>query len=280
MMICASTAPASERHARPFELTMEVKRDNVAKTQHSGGSRAVKWESDMTLFGTVELERGGAEVVFYADSIRYESREPRAFQTFMSADTMYYRIPSGGGAIDHHRVEYDSMLACVFGGAALRVLRDEGGVPPQTQHLNARCPSGEYGRINAPVTLGAFVIAAPGERSRWLEHRPAPSFSGLGFHPRIKWFYRAVAATEDEVTVTVAADSTIENFTTCLQSGEEVTIVRDRIRLGGTMVIDRATGLPTHAELRIGESSQMVRPHAAGMVITRDGHYTIRFTLP
>ena len=96
----------------------------------------------------------------------------------------------------------------------------------------------------------------------------------------IEWLYRTVDTTDYDATVTVAADSTFEDFTTHLKNGEEVTIVRDRIRIGGTMVIDRSTGLPKHAELRVGESLQMVRPHASGMVITREGQYTIRFTLP
>jgi hypothetical protein len=146
--------------------------------------------------------------------------------------------------------------------------------------MNDRCQSGEYERINAPVTLCAFLIPAPGGRDRWLDQRPSPSFSGVGFHPVIEWLYRTVATTDRDATVTVAADSTIENFTTHLKNGEEVVIIRDRIRIGGTMVIDRSTGLATHAELRVGESLQLVRPHASGMVLTKEGHYTIRFTLP
>jgi hypothetical protein len=234
----------------------------------------------MTLFGRVELTPTGAEVTFYADSILYESRSPRTLTTFMSADTMYYRSPGGGGAIDHHQVAYDLMLSCVFGGAALRVARDETGAPPKTEHLNADCPGGEYGSINLPVTLGAFLILAPERRDRWVERRPAPSYSGVGFHPVIEWLYRTVDSTDRDVTVTVAADSTIENFTTHFKSGEEINIVRDRIRVGGTMVIDRTTGLPKHGELRIGESLQLVRPDAAGVIITREGQYTVRFNLP
>lgn len=279
LLLAANSATTIEDHVQRFELTIRVKRTDMRKTDPTVEPATLTSESEMTLFGRVERPHAGSRVTFYADSIRYESRKPSAFQTFMSADTMYYRSAQGGGAVDHRKAEYDSMLSCVFKGAALQVALDETGAPQTTKHLNDRCQSGEYERINAPVTLCAFLIPTPAGRDRWREMRPSPSFSGVGFHPEIEWLYRTAQTTDWDATVTVAADSTIENLTTHMKNGEEVMIVRDRIRIAGTIVIDRSSGLPKQAELRVGESLQLVRPHASGMVITKEGLYTIRLTL-
>jgi hypothetical protein len=146
--------------------------------------------------------------------------------------------------------------------------------------MNDDCHSGEYGRINAPVTLGAFLVGIPAHRDRWYDRRSLPSYSGVGFHPEIELLYRTVQTSEHEATVAIAADTTIENHSTLMKNGEEIVIVRDRIRLGGTITVDRSTRLPSRGELRIGESMRLVRPHAAGTVVIKEGFYKIRFSLP
>jgi hypothetical protein len=195
----------------------------------------------------------------------------------MSADTMYYRSGAGGHAVDHREAAYDSMLSCVFGGAALRVDLDGAGAP-HVAHLNDRCECGLYERINAPVTLAAFLISPPDGRDRWHELRTSVSFSGVGFYPAVEWLYRVVRTTDRDASVTVAADSTIENYATRMKNGEEVMILRDRIRVGGTVVIDRSTGLATSGEIRVGESLHLSRPADPG-VLAREGRYTIRLSL-
>jgi hypothetical protein len=272
--------PEQDGDASRFELTVLTTRTDKRKSNVSAESPAVTSESEMTLFGRVLTSGAGAAVTFYADSILLQSIKPFAFQAFMSADTMYSRSPTGTGAIDQNDAAYDTMLACVFGGAALNFARDRSGAPQDTQHMNDLCQSGIYQSFNTPTTLRAFLVPTPDEGDRWHDRRPSPSFSGVGFHPEIDWLFRTVRSTDSLVTLTVVADSTIEDYKTTMNNGEEVLIVRDRIRIGGTMSIDRSNGLPRRAELRIGESLRLVRPHASGMVITREGHYTIRFELP
>lgn len=284
-LACASSkrdtpSAAQSSDVRKFELTMLVERTDSRKSLWSDESQAVTSKSEMTLFGRVELRQADYLVTYYADSIRFDNREPFEFQTFMSADTMYYRASGGESRIDHRTAEFQSMLSCVFEGPALRIERDESGAPGSTIHLNDDCNSGEYDRINAPVTLGAFLTRVPAHRDRWHERRSLPSYSGVGFHPEIELLYRMVQSSEYEVTVAIAADTTIENHSTLMKNGEEVVIVRDRIRLGGTITVDRSTRLPTSGELRIGESMRMVRPHASGMVVVKEGLYRIRFSLP
>lgn len=277
---CAASMPAHEDGAGRFELTVLTTRTDTRISHVSDETPAVTSESEMTLFGRVESSGGGATVTFYADSILFHSIKPFAFQAFMSADTMYYRSSTGPGTVDHEEAALDSMLTCVFTGAALNVTRDRSGAPHDTEHMNDLCQSGLYERINAPTTLCAFLIQTPDDGDRWRDSRPSPSFSGVGFYPEIDWLFRAVQSTDSVITVTVTADSTIEDYKTVMKNGEEVIIVSDRIRIGGTMAIDRSSRLPQRAELRVGESLQLIRPHASGMVIKREGHYTIRFNLP
>jgi hypothetical protein len=282
---CASstrngTAVVQHPPARPFQLTIVIERTDSRLSAVSDGTQVVKSESETTLFGRAEFQPTGGAVTFYADSIRHHSREPFEFHTFMSADTMYYLAGGRGGEIDHRRAEYDSMLWCVFVGPVLRIDRDESGLPGATIQLKGDCRSGEYERINAPVTLSAFLMRTATDHDRWHERRPLPSYSGVGFHPEIDLLYRTVRATQREATVTIAADTTIENLSTRMKNGEEVVVVRQRIRLGGTMTVDRSTGFAARGELRIGESLRMARPHASGMIVLREGLYRIRFSLP
>jgi hypothetical protein len=280
----SSGAPDSDR---PFALTIIENRTDRRETVVAGESPAVTVESELTLSGRVEASGGQGALTFYADSISFDNRQPYAYRTFMSADTMYYWSVGGVGVIDRSgTAEYDSMLSCLFGGPALQIFLSESGAPDSTAHANERCRSGEYDRINTPVTIRAFLVrrehGEPGSHSngeRWRESLPAPSFSGVGFHPSIEFLYRVVKTTDASTTVAVAADTTIEDHRTVMKNGEEVIIARDRFRIGGTLVIDGATGITRSGELRIRESLKLIRPHASGMVMTKDGEYTIRFTL-
>lgn len=272
----------------PFVLTIAENRTDRRDTFATGESPAVTVESELTLSGRVDVSDAHRVLTFYADSIEFYSRQPFAFRTFMSADTMYYRSGGGTGVIDRKSTaEYDSMLSCLFRGPALQVFLSMPGAPDSTVHTNERCRSGEYSRINAPVTIHALLVSRDqgalgtgGNDGRWREARSAPSFSGIGFHPSIQFLYRVVKTTDESVTVAVAADTTIENHRTVMKNGEEVFISRDRFRIGGTLVVNRATGLTRSGELRIRESVELIRPHASGMVINKEGEYTIRLSIP
>jgi hypothetical protein len=104
-------------------------------------------------------------------------------------------------------------------------------------------------------------------------------FSGVGFHPSIETLYRAVESTGETVTIAVAAETTLADIRTVMRNGEEVVITTDRIRMGGTLDVESATGITRKGELRIRESMTLVRPNASGMIVTKDGEYTIRFSL-
>lgn len=277
-------APAT---SRTFNLVIIENRTDRRETVVAGESPSVTIESELTLSGRFDASGGSRVLTFYADSISLDSRQPYVYQTFMSADTMFYRSAGVVGVIDRSQTaEFDSMLSCLFRGPALKVFLSGSGVPDSSVHANERCRSGEYDRINAPVTIRAFLIrrsrGGPGTNGgggRWRESFPVPSFSGVGFCPSIEILYRVAKTTESTTTVTVAADTTIEDHRTTMKNGEEVIIARDRFRVGGTLVVDNATGLTRSGELRIRESLELVRPHASGMVMTKDGEYTIRFEL-
>jgi hypothetical protein len=281
----SNTAPPA---SGSFVLTIAENRTDRRDTFATGESPAVTVESDLILSGRVDVLGTNRVLTFYADSIEFYSRQPYVYRTFMSADTIYYRSGGGTSTIDRKgTAEYDSMLSCLFTGPALQVFLSTSGDPDSTVHANERCGSGEYGRINAPVTFHALLLGrdqgvfeAGGQDGRWREARRAPSFSGIGFHPSIQFLYRVVKTTDASLTVTIAADTTIENHRTVMKNGEEVVISRDRFRIGGTLVVDRATGLTRSGELRIRESVELVRPHASGMVVTKDGEYTIRLSFP
>lgn len=275
-----------------FVLEISEYRTDRKKSPATGEGPTVVHESVLKLYGRVDDFAGDGPrdvVVFYADSITYDSRQPYVFRTFMSADTLHYASPTGQNVIDRlGDAAIDSMLSCVFGGPAMRVFLSESGEPDSTDHVNERCRSGEYGRINAPVTLSAFLVrqqatdltSKGSAGNRWRERRVAPSFSGIGFYPEIDVLYRLIESDDHSVTVAVTADSTIENFRTRMPNGEEVVIVRDRFRVGGSLTIARASRLPHKGELRIREALTLVRPNASGNVLDREGEYTLRFTLP
>jgi hypothetical protein len=284
----SATSPEPAQGERPFVLTVSEHRTDRRSSPAMGESPVVVSELVLTLYGRVDRSDvvAGDMVVFYADSISMESRRPFAFRTFMSADTVYYSAPGGRGAIDHTGdADLDTMLSCVFGGPALIAFVSPTGAPDSTFHSNERCPSGEYGRINAPVTLCAFLFgrstlgaASRGEGGlRWRESRPVPSFSGIGFHPRIDLLFREVGKAGESATVTVAADSTIENCVTRMKNGEEVMILHDRFRVGGTLTVERSTGLTSAGEIRVREELKLVRSNAGGVVMEKEGEYTIRF---
>lgn len=260
-------------------LTVSETRTDEREAPWAGATHSVTSESETTLWGRVASDPGGGLVAFFADSLRYRSRRPFVFETFVSADTAYHEARGGRGSFAGDDDGLAAMRACLFGEAVLAVVLSGAGAPGAVTDRGHDCGSGEYDRIGAPVTLAAFFVRRADRGRRWRETRAVPTFSGVGFHPRVEWLYRAVDARGATATVTLAADSTVEDLEVTMPNGERVTIVRDRIRLGGTLILDRDAGPPAHGEVRVAETVRFVRPRSSGMVVTKDGRYTIRLQL-
>jgi hypothetical protein len=229
--------------------------------------------------------RDKSDHTFYVDSLSLDRRRPFAYQTFMSADTIYYRSDTGQNVIDRDGSDgLGEMLKCLFDGPALRVRAGGSGRPDSVEHFNESCRSGEYSHINTPVTLAAFFFGSPGPGAggtadRWSENRVAPSFSGTGFHPTIRWLYRVVDSRDKTDRITITADTTLQDVSFIMNNGERATIVIDRFRVGGTLSIEDGRSLPLWGELRIREELTLLRHNAGGQIIDKLGDYTIRFRL-
>jgi hypothetical protein len=200
----------------------------------------------------------------------------------MSADTMYYDAREGRSIVDRKQIDkYDVMLACVFSGPALRAVYRQTGALDSINHLKDQCESGQYDRVNLPVTLGIFLpdsAALRGEENgRWVERRELPSFSGVGFHPRLDFAYRIVKIEDETRTIVVSADSTVRDHHIRMKNGEEAVILSDRLRAGGTLVTNASLGISQSGEIRIKETMELLRPKAGHAVIKKTCEYTIRF---
>lgn len=281
-------AESSESIPRDLEfcLTVTEVREERKNAPDMTPMPDLTFESEMTLFGRLRVRavEGRKTVVVYADSLLFDSRSPYVFRTFMSIDTMCYDAPGGQSAINRRQIaKYDSMLTCVFDGPALEVRYSEMGVLEAVEHFNASCESGEYDRLNLPVTLGAFLpdsaMLGGGGMTQWRECRAVPSFSGVGFYPSLDMSYRVVDVKNGKVTIVVSADSTIDEHRTRMKNGEDIVILSDRLRVGGTLVIDTVFGIPRSGEIRVRELLELLRPRVSHAVSTKNGEYSIRFSI-
>ena len=280
------TASDPAPRERVFLLSIHETRVDSRRSPATGEIPSVDLELVLRMYGrTTRDTRAGSAYTFYADSLELDSQKPFEYHTFMSADTVYYLAEKGQNAINRRESdELDLMLKCLFGGPAVRVYAGAHGAPDSIEHPNSTCKSGEYGHINAPVTLAAFFTkpAIPGAEQTatyWRDSRLVPSFSGVGYHPAIELLYRVVDTADDSTRITVTADTTVRDVRFTMRNGEEVTIVSDRFRIGGTLSTGRDSALPFWGELRIREELTMVRMNAGGQIVDKLGEYTIRFSL-
>jgi len=267
----------------PFSLSISERREEQRDTSAPDGKREIVFETQITLHGRFVREdmNGRRVLAVCADSIVFVSRRPLAFRTFLSADTMYYHAPGGRAVVDRRDVPaVDTMLACLFGRPALRAHLAAGGAVDSLHYLNAECQSGEFQRMNLPVTLGFFLPDPPSlaaqEGARWRALRILPLFSGVAFHPAAEFRWHAVATATGQTTIVFSADSTFVRQQTKLANGEEAVILRDRIRAGGTLVLERETALPVSGEVRIRERMEILRPQLGPNPVIKYGEYTIR----
>lgn len=283
-----STSERGHTAAKPtdylvYTLTISEHRQEQKQAALFDESSNLTFESDVKLFGRIGTRPpAGRHVVVYADSIAFDLRSPYALRTFMSADTMYYDARGGRSVVNRKHIDkYDDMLACVFSGPSLRAVYRQTGALDSISHLKDHCESGLYSRINVPVTMGLFLpdsaALQAGENSCWVEHRDLPSFSGVGFHPRIEFSYRIVKIEDQTRTIVVSADSTVREHRTRMKNGEEVVIISDQLHVGGTLVTNAALGISQSGEIRIRETMELLRPNAGNVVINKSCEYTIRF---
>jgi hypothetical protein len=279
----AAVAGAARATGTPFSLSVSELREERRDPSTPSRKSTIVFETQLTLHGRFVRENteNRAALAVFADSMTFASRRPLAYRTFLSADTMYHHAPGGTAEVDRADAPaIDSMLACLFGGPAFRAHLGSGSAIDSLEHLNSDCLSGEYRRMNLPVTLGFFLpdpqwLAAE-EGARWQAPRVPPLFSGVDFRPAVEFQWQAVAVALGQVTVVFSADSTFGRRQTTLAKGEEAVITRDRILAGGTIVLDRETALPVSGEVRIREHMEMLRPQLGPDVFTKSGEYTIR----
>jgi len=267
----------------PFSLSISERREEQRDPSAPDGKSKIVFETQLTLHGRFVREdmNGRRALAVCADSITFVSRRPLAYRTFLSADTMYYHAPGGRAVIDPTALPaVDTMLACLFCGPALRAHLAAGGAVDSLQYLKAECQSGEFQRVNMPVTLGFFLPDSPTlaaeEGARWLALRNLPLFSGVPFHPAAEIRWHAVDTDHGQATVVFSADSTFGRRKTTLANGEEAVIIRDRVRVGGTLVLERVAALPVSGEVRIRERMEILRPQLGPDPVIKYGEYTIR----
>lgn len=268
-----------------FSLTISEHRDEHKDAAFMDETPDVTFRSEYTLYGRIRPRvQGRHDAVVFADSILYDRRSPLALSTFMSADTMYYRASGGTTAIDRRGIPaYDSMLTCLFEGAALIARYTDGGGVADLIHLKEQCQSGQYGHINLPVTMGIFMpdsATLRGEiNQRWRKIVDLPSFSGVGFYPRMALTYRIVDDDGRSRVLSVYGDSTITDCRTRKKTGEALVIVSDRIRVGGTIKTDPALGLCRSGEIRIRETMQVLLPDSNQPALGKKCEYAIRLQI-
>jgi hypothetical protein len=287
-------APVPAAHGHPavlpadtlvFSLTVSEHREEYKDASRMDEPPDATISADYVLFGRIRPRGcGGRTAVVFADSIVYKSRSPLVLSTFMSADTMYYRARGGTAPVNRSEMsDYDSMLTCLFNGPAMLVEYTSADDISSVTHFKGHCQGGQYGHINLPVTMSFFMpdsSALHGEKNnRWKRTAAVPSFSGLGFHPRLRLSCRIVDAQNGSRTLSVNGDSTIVDHQTTTPNGEEVAIMSGRFRLGGTFTTDRAIGLCRSGEIRIRETMELSRPRVSHTVTAKSCDYTIRFRI-
>jgi hypothetical protein len=277
-----------------FSLTITDERIENRIAGHAPSTVEVAFRNEVTLYGrlAVSPDDSTITVVAYNDSIRFERLAPMPFESFMSRDTMYHSTKAGPKVSDTGRVAlYDSMLACIFEGPSLEIslgrpARIPGGegrdrlFRAEIEDRKPDCPSGEYGMIDPPVSLGAFfaspwhVVGRDG--IRWRSIVKLPGYSSLRFRPEIAVSWRTVRA-RGELAAVVTADTIITDVRLKMPNGETFVIIEDKIHVGGTFFLVEGKVIPAKAELRIEEQIKLLRPDISNLVGTKSCSYVLRF---
>jgi hypothetical protein len=293
LLLSAGERPA--RMERPFSLTIQEKRFEEVVTPGADSTVPADFETDSSVWGRITVpDTPSGTVHTFTDSIAIATTQPFPFETFMSRDTLYYRA-EGKPNIIGKRIDAitDSMLACVFEGPSLEIsavtgeraaldARDGAGsiVPRAISHIKPDCKSGEYSRLRLPLSLGFFFIGMPrpGTDSGyiWEELKPLPSYSGLLFFPDLVISLRIVRVTDEAVTVVLSSDTTFTTRKLTMPSGEQIDLLEDGIHIGGTVILDPSSGVPTTGELRIDETISYLRPRLSTLPASKRCSYLLR----
>jgi hypothetical protein len=244
----------------------------------------IEFESELILFGRLTTEICGDSIVFTAfnDSMQFKNVMPYPFDTFMSRDTLYYSSDTGRDVVSGGFFEmYDSMLACIFEDPALTIRFCRTCERPTIDHWKDDCESGEYTRLDLKHALGLFFaetwIPSLAEDSRWEEDKRIPSYSRLGYRPKVRARARVVQIADGAATAVLLSDTTLSGIHTTLPNGESATILRNALHLGGTLFLALQDGLPLKGEIRIEESMQILRPKLSDRAIEKECAYILRY---
>jgi hypothetical protein len=292
-LLTAGEAPADSADQRVFTLTIQEKRSEQVVTPGESSTVPAEFETNSMLHGRIIVpDQTLAPLAACTDSIRIATSMPFPFESFLSRDTLYYRA-EGKPTVINKQIDavIDSMLRCVFEGPALLIsMREKSessfsdrrtGEAPRARTVTDQkpeCGSGEYSRLNLPVSLGFFFphLPRPVNDYRWRQRKTLPSFSGLHFFPEIEISLRIVKVEGAELTVVFTADTTFEDLRLTMPSGEEIDLLEDAIHIGGTFFIDSHSGVTVKGELRIDEEITYLRPRVSTMPASKDCSYLLR----
>lgn len=294
-LLCPGTA-AGTGHGSPFTLTIQEKRSEEIVTPGADSTVPADFETNSSVYGRFIVADGQPGILHaFTDSITIAAMQPFPFETFMSRDTIYYKAEGRPNLIGK-RIDAitDSMLQCVFDEPSLAISSISGSgagpagergenamvQPRSISHRKPDCGSGEYSRLDLPVSLGFFFAGIPradaGKDFIWKERKPLPSYSGLRFSPELVVALRIVEVARETVTLVVNADTTFTDLRLTMPSGEEIDLLSNRIHIGGTIVIDPATGIATTGELRIEEEISYLRPRMSTLPASKRCSYLLR----
>jgi hypothetical protein len=296
LLINFEACRASCQKQVPFSISIHEEREEQRIEPLSDSTVPVSFETDVVLYGRIGYREEATPHIFvtFNDSIRFKTKQPFPFESFMSRDTMYSEAEIGPKVSQKNEpARYDSTLACIFSGPALEITRTAptqtqdgrritsgGGVQYIATDLKGECGSGQYAHIKAAVSLGVFFVATPvGQMHRgssWRVTKIIPSFSGLHFYPEIPISFKAVATESSRLTVVFTADTTLEDISETLPNGRVISILEDRIHVGGTFVLNRETGLTEKGECRVEENISFLRPDVSNRIGTKNCNYILR----
>lgn len=265
---------ASGSGAENFTLTVEEDRVEIREVGLSAAPVEVEMRSALTLYGRIAWKDG--RYLTFNDSLVFTSDYPAYYRSFMSADTMYAasKLGTKGVAKGGYSV-YDSLLLCLFTGPALEYRPALKGAS-RIRDLKRTCSSGEYTRLNPPVSLGAFLLP-PLTTARDSCTIALPSFSGLRFFPSIRVERRRLERGPAETTVVLLADTTFKDRQVSLGFGDTFVILEDKIHLGGSMIMAPGEDIPRRGEVRVEEKISYLHQRSGATKNRKNCFFILRF---
>jgi hypothetical protein len=110
--------------------------------------------------------------------------------------------------------------------------------------------------------------------SRWERIKDGPSFSGLGYCPRLRLEYWVSGIEGGNLTVEIHCDTTITKVTTVMPNGEKVDIIGNRVVVRGTLHVT-GSNLWHEGQIRMSEEVKYVRPALDTRVLSKSCVYEL-----